>query len=193
MRGGGQRKPAVRRNAAVGLACFETLLLKRFHGLLAGLAMELGPDRVVGAAEKRGIRARARYFAHALAAERKRQGKVVRHWARRFAAVAAAQHVVDHRTDKRPVPSIVRVELHGDVDLRHAGQRVGHAMNWIGMGHRAHDRGPVHRAGEVGQQFADVQPRQAGTNRLELAADFRWRRRLHVNGFNLARRAIEMQ
>ena len=66
-------------------------------------------------------------------------------------------------------------------------------MDWIGVRHGADHRGAVHDLGQVGEQFTNIQSGQARSDRLQFAADLHRRVRLHVNGFKLARRAVEMK
>src|SRR5262249_58457271 len=77
----GQLEAALRRDAHVRLAAVVLLLAERLDELPRRLALELGPDRVIGAAEERRIGAGPRHLADAPGAERPGQGEVVGHLA----------------------------------------------------------------------------------------------------------------
>ena len=101
--------------------------------------------------------------------------------------------VVEHRAEEWPVPAIARVQLHRDVGLRGAGQRVGGRVDVVRVRQRAHQRRVVHEARGQRQVLADVQARHAGGDGLELAADIRRGIRLQVEGFELAGRAVQIK
>ncbi len=124
--GAGDLEAPVGGYADVRLRHVELLLLQRLDDVSGGLAAELGPDGVVGAAEEGGVGAGAGHFADATAAEREGQGDVGRHGPR-----ATAAEVIDHRADEGHVPAVVRVQLHRHVDPRHAGQGISDSVDRI--------------------------------------------------------------
>ena len=146
--GGRQLEVAFRRDAHVRLEPVELLLLQSLDPVSRALAVELGPDRVVGAAEKSRIGASPRHFAHAPRAEWEGQGDVGGNVAMLH---RSTREVIDDAANVRPVPGVARVQFHWNVNRRHAGGRISHAVNRIRVRDRAQHRDAVHLAGQVRQ------------------------------------------
>ena len=178
----------------IGIVFVESLVGQNFGQALGGGADIVGPHGIVFRAQKRGIGAAARHFAGAAAGEFERQGDVGRHGASRGLArqLALGLHVVDHRTEKRPIARIARIQFGRQVERGHTGQRKSHAVQRIRMRHRAQHRGAVHHLGEGGKQFADPAAWQAGIDRVQFAADFQRGIGLGVDPFDLAGRTVEV-
>ena len=153
--------------------------------------LKIGPQRIVLAAEERGIRPGPRHFADALRAEAERQGDVARNRGR---ARCGARDSTYSTTEPKygQCSRIVRRQLHRHVDRRHAGQGVGHAVDRIGMRQRAEHRRAVHHLRHVRQQLADLAARQRRRNHSQLAANLDRGVRLAIDPLQLARRAVEV-
>ncbi len=96
--------------------------------------------------EERGVRAGALHLAGALAAERERAARCCRAPASVCSRGSSAVPGTRPRADERPVPRVVRVQLHRHVDVGNRGGGVGDAVDRVLVRHRPHDGDVVHHA-----------------------------------------------
>ncbi len=165
-----------------------------FRDGVRALAVEVGPDRVVGLTEEGGVRPGADVEV-GLGVQQPRQADVARDG--RLHALGAVccrrapfLQIIDDRADERPVLRIARAGLQVRRVGRHAGDGVGHAVHRIGVRHRADHGHPVHHPGHARQLVADGQARHARGDGLHLSLDFGRGLGLGVEGLVLRRRAV---
>ena len=194
---GRELEPAVAGDAAVGLEVVPDLVGEGLLGLLRPLADELGANGVIELAEEAAVRARAGNLADALAGERPGQRQVARDLA--LLGVAGLRrvqpiHIFDDRADVRPVIRVPGIQLHREQDLGDARGGKRDAVDGVLVGHRPEDRHLVHHAREQRQALRDPQARHIRVDRAaDFAPDALGRVGLGVEGFELTRRAIEVQ
>ena len=116
----------------------------------------------------------------------------VRQGDERGQAAALGQRRAQDRAIARRIVAVVAQEL--EVPLERVAAAQGRERRRIVVGHRVvhapDDRQPVHHPRRLGQVLADPQPRHAGRDRAELAADLRRGVRLHVEGIDVAGTAV---
>ena len=153
-------------------------------------SVEFRPHRIDGPAQKAPVRT-APLELGTSATELKRQTDIARHWRGQRLGIFPRRQIIEHAAEKGPMPPIVRIQLHRNIDLVDTRERVGRGVNVVRMGHRSDDGHAVGDAGHVRQVLADLQTRNGRVDRLENAANFGRRLGFRIERLVLGGRAIK--